>query len=215
MTTKLERLPQLALVEDHPATRAEMRRILSDFASRAELVDVFVDAESFLASGVEARIDVVLMDLGLPGMSGTEAIRALGATSPAVRAVALTAFDDERNLFEALRAGAHGYVLKDEPAERIVQAVEDAAAGAHPISSRVAGFLVLHARETEESVALSAREDQLAGLLARGSTYADCAATMDVTVGTVQDYVKRLYRKLDVHSRAEVRAWVQRRARRS
>jgi DNA-binding NarL/FixJ family response regulator len=208
---------RVALVEDHEATRGEMERILTDLSGPVKLVGVFSDAEALLASLASRSrslgVDVVLMDLGLPGMSGIDAIQAIADSHPNVRALALTVFDDAKHVFDALVAGAFGYLLKDEAPERIVSAIEEAAAGAHPISSRVAGYLVTHARKTAPAPALSDREDELAILLAEGCSYAECATRMSIAVGTVQDYVKRLYRKLDVNSRAEVRQWVSRRMR--
>ena len=209
MTRTPRRVP-IALVEDHEGTRAALASDLRDFASRVELVATFSNAEAFLASGSKATVDVALVDLGLPGMSGSALIRTLGEAAPAVRALALTAFDDEANVFEAIRAGAYGYLLKDEPTERLVSAIEEAVAGAHPVSSRVTGFLILGALRAAPPVALSDREEELARAFAEGLSYAECAARMGISVGTVQDYVKRLYRKLDVSSKKEVREWVAR-----
>lgn len=204
---------RVSLVEDHAGTRAETVRILADFSDRVKLVETFENAEALLRSKSLAAVDVVLMDLGLPGMSGVDATRALEKSHPNVRVIAFTIFDDAKNVFDTLVAGAFGYLLKDEAPERIVSAIEEAAAGAHPISSRVAGFLVSYARKSAPTATLSEREDELAILLAEGCTYAECATRMQIALGTVQDYVKRLYRKLDVNSRSEVRLWVERRAR--
>ncbi|HVJ93897.1 MAG TPA: response regulator transcription factor [Labilithrix sp.] len=200
---------RLALVEDHDATRAALADSLMEHRERVDLVATFRDAESFLASRAVPQIDVTLMDIGLPGMSGIDATRQLVDRSPRVRVLALTAFDDEANLFAALASGAYGYLLKDEPTGRVVSAIEEAAAGEHPISSRVAGFLITRARRGPPPVALSDREEQLATMLAEGLTYAECSARMQVSLSTVQEYVKRLYRKLDVNSRKQVREWVE------
>lgn len=201
---------RIALVEDHDATRAELAASLADHPERVRLVASFSDAESLLRSRGLSELEVVLMDLGLPGMSGIEAIGRLAEAAPRARALALTAFDDERNLFAALASGAYGYLVKDESTARVVAALEEAAAGEHPISSRVAGFLITRARRAPPPVSLSEREEQLAKALSEGLTYAECVARMNVSLGTVQEYVKRLYRKLDVHSRKEVREWVER-----
>ncbi len=96
-------------MEDHAATRREMVEAFSGAAARVKLVGAYPDAESLLRAGVLANVAVVLVDLGLPGMSGAECIRTLTERAPHARTVALTAFDDEANLFSALQAGAHGY----------------------------------------------------------------------------------------------------------
>jgi DNA-binding NarL/FixJ family response regulator len=210
VTTPSRRPPiRVALVEDHAATRDALVTELSDFSDRLQLVAAFADARVFLRASSTLRVDVVLVDLGLPSLSGTEAIEALARTMPNVRAIALTAFSDEKSVVEAIRAGAYGYLLKDEPIERLVRAIEEAAAGENPVSSRVAGFLIARARRAPPPVALSDRETELSVALADGLSYAECGARMGVTLGTVQEYVKRLYRKLDVNSRKEVREWVE------
>jgi DNA-binding NarL/FixJ family response regulator len=210
MVARTSDVVRLALVEDHDATRAELTASFASHPDHVRLVAAFPDAESLLASPALAQIDVALIDLGLPGMGGAEGIRRLADMVPRVRALALTAFDDEANLFAALSSGAYGYLLKDEPIERVIRAAVEAAAGEHPISSRVAGFLISRAQSAPRPAALSDREEELAALLAQGLGYAECAARMQIALGTVQDYVKRLYRKLDVGSRKEVREWLQR-----
>jgi DNA-binding NarL/FixJ family response regulator len=201
---------RISLVEDHDATREELRKSLAEFPERVHLVGAFRDAESFLGSSLLATVDVALVDLGLPGLSGVEAIRRLSATAPRIRAIAFTAFADEAHLFAALASGAYGYLLKDEGIDRVLDAVEEASVGEHPVSSRVAGFLISRAQRAPPLVSLTNREEQLANALAEGLSYAECAARMQIALGTVQHHVKGLYRKLDVSSREQVRDWVQR-----
>lgn len=203
------RRTKVALVEDHAATRRELVALLETVPSVA-LVGVFADAESLLRSPARDEIEVALLDLGLPGMSGADAIRALAEKAPGVRTIALTVYDDEATVLAAIRAGAYGYLLKHEPTEWLVRAIDEAMAGGNPISSRVAGFLIARARIAPPPIALSDREHELAAALAEGLSYAECAERMGVALGTVQEYVKRLYRKLEVNSRSEVREWVAR-----
>ncbi len=200
----------VALIEDHAATRTALVDALGDYRGRVRLMFAVGHAAAFFAALESNPVDVALVDLRLPGIDGNELIRTLGEQAPAVRALALTSFDDDASVIDAIRAGAHGYLLKDEPIERLVQSIEEAAAGAHPVSSRVAGFLITHARRAPAPASLSDREEELAVSLSQGLTYADCAQQMGISVGTVQEYVKRLYRKLDVNSKKEVREWVAR-----
>ncbi len=197
----------VALVEDHQATRAALEAEIRA-APQLKLVRAVGSAEELLKGLTATPFHVALVDLHLPGLSGAELIQQVGTQLPEVRCVALSSFDDEERVIEAVRSGAYGYLLKDEPHARLVQAVTEAAAGEHPVSSRVAGFLFTQARRAPAPVALSDREEELARALAEGDSYAECAQRMGIALGTVQDYVKRLYRKLDVNSKKEVRAWV-------
>jgi DNA-binding NarL/FixJ family response regulator len=201
---------KVALVEDHERTRVALQQSLWKFASRIDLVAAVPSAEAFFRSAAKFEVDVTLFDLGLPGMSGCAAIQALGQECPGVRSLALTTFHDEATVLDTMRAGACGYLLKDEPTERIVQAIEDTASGAHPLSSRIAGFIIEHARRRPPALVLTEREEELALALADGSSYADCASRMGIAIGTVQEYVKRVYRKLDVSSKRELKLWLAR-----
>jgi len=196
---------RVALVEDHAATRAEIARTLADHADRLQLVATFADAPSFLAYPGLAQVEVALVDLRLPNMSGCEAISALAKRAPRVRALALTVLDDEDTVFEAMRVGAYGYLLKDDSPTRLAAAIEDVARRAHPLSSRVAGFLVARTRRSPPNGLLTHREEEVARALADGASYAECAARLGITVSTVQAYVKLVYRKLDVSSKKELR----------
>lgn len=209
MTTASPSPVRVVLVEDHADTRKALESALRPFSARIEVTAAVGDGQACLRLLETATFDAALVDLRLPGMSGSELIRSLSHHAPRMRCVALTVFDDEKTVLEALRAGAHGYLLKSEPTERLVLAIEEATTGAHPISSRVAGFLFTRASREPSAADLSDREAELASLLADGLTYAECSTRMGIGLGTVQDYVKRLYRKLDINSRTEVRQWVE------
>jgi DNA-binding NarL/FixJ family response regulator len=199
---------RIALVEDHAATRTAMEQNLRDYSGRVELLGAFADAEAYLASPVRERVQVALVDLGLPGMDGCALIGALSREAPDARMIALTVFDDEDTVFDVMSAGACGFLLKDEPADRLVRAVEEAASGMHPLSSRVTRFLIQEVVRRVPKVLLTERETELAQALSDGASYADCAERMGIALGTVQDYVKRIYRKLDVNSKQELRHWM-------
>jgi DNA-binding NarL/FixJ family response regulator len=201
---------RLAVLEDHPATRAALALTLAKVAS-IEVIGTYSTAEDLLATSLLERVQIALIDLQLPGMSGQEAIGALAERASHVRAIALTVSADEATVMQALNAGAHGYLVKGEPTERIVAAIEEAAVGEHPVSSRIVGFLLAHVRKNDAK--LSGREEELVGALSRGLSYGECAVEMQIEIGTVQSHVKSLYRKLRVRSRKEVREWLQRNGR--
>lgn len=211
MRDALGKSVRLAIVEDHAPTRATLQHaFITRYADRLDLAAIFPNGDDALRGLTSSPVDVALVDLGLPTIGGADVIRALATKCPKTRCIAFSVYEDEPSVLEAICAGAHGYLVKDEPVERIVRAIEEAAGGEHPVSSRVAGFLLMRARSPAPSL-LTDRELELAELLAGGLTYAECASHMSVGVGTVQDVVKRLYRKLEVNSRNQVREWVSQR----
>jgi DNA-binding NarL/FixJ family response regulator len=194
---------RVLIVEDEPWIRRSAEEML-----RGEGVDVVA-----LARGRDAiqaargtSFDAALVDLGLPDVSGIEVIAELRQLAPACTPVAFTVFDDAPTILAALRAGARGYVLKSTPTERIVPLLREAIAGGMPLSPTVASLVVetmLGHDAGKPSAALTERESELLALLARGATYAQCAEALGIGVGTVQSYVKSIYMKLDVGSKAE------------
>ncbi len=157
------------------------------------------------AAAMGTAFDVALVDIGLPDVSGLDVIRALKIRQPGCPAVMFTKFDDAETVLEALQAGARGYLLKSTPSERIVPSLRDAMAGGLPLSPAVASLVVASMLKGPEprSTPLTARETELLVLLAKGSTYAEAATGLGIGVGTVQSYVKAIYTKLDVTSKAE------------
>ena len=206
MTSTAKPVP-LAVVEDHDRVRRELCRTLQDHPSVVDLVAVCDSAEALLERLPELLCQVALVDLGLPGMQGQQLIQKLARERPEIRCIALTVFTDEENVLDAVRSGAYGYLLKDEPTNRLLEAIRDAAEGNYPFSSRIAGILVGKLNLSSSGVVLTEREEQLTRLLAQGHTYAECAAAMDVKLSTVQTHVKNLYRKLNINSRREIQLW--------
>jgi len=149
--------------------------------------------------------DLALVDLDLPDGSGVALIEQLAARQPRPLLVVATVFADDRHLFPALRAGASGYVLKDDSidglARMLVAAADGEAALSAPIARRLVGWF--HEAQPVASPGLSPREQQLLQLLAKGLTIAQAADALQVTPATAASYAKTLYRKLDVTNRAE------------
>jgi DNA-binding NarL/FixJ family response regulator len=141
--------------------------------------------EEALARLDPAAVDVILTDLGLPGMSGTDGIRILRERSPDVPILALTVYDDRDEVFNALCAGASGYLLKNTPPERLLESVREVAAGGAPMSPEVARRVIHLFREI------------------RGHHYKTAADAMGISVNTVSFHLKNVYAKLQVHSKSE------------
>ncbi len=204
------RVVSVVLIEDHGPTSMALAAAIGAYAHRIRLVATGRDGASGLEAITRCRPSVALIDLRLPDVHGSELVATLTATHPGVASVILTLHDDADDVVRAVRAGAVGYVLKEEPVDRLVAAVEEAAHGGFPISARLLGCLFAALRPQTPGVSLTPRETELARALARGLTYAECAIALGIGVGTVQSYVKALYTKLDVCSKAEVGAWVTR-----
>ena len=152
-------------------------------------------------------VDIVLMDLGLPGMSGIEGIRIIKERHPSLKLVALTVYEDDDRIFEALCAGASGYLLKKTPPPRLFECLQEVVSGGAPMSPEIASRVVALFREFRPpSLAdyhLTPHELRLLGLLTEGHSYKTAAATLATSVNTVAFHMKSIYAKLQVHSKSE------------
>jgi DNA-binding NarL/FixJ family response regulator len=196
---------RVLLVEDDSWIRTSIEKLLRTTAPEVAVTAVG-RGELAISAAARAVPDVALVDLGLPDLPGIEVIRTLRSKHPACAAVAFTVFDDPPTILAALRAGARGYLLKSAPSDRLLASLREARDGGMPLSPMVARLVVetmLGKREQATEVDLTERETALLGLLARGLTYAQCASELGIGIGTVQTYVKSIYGKLDVSSKAE------------
>jgi DNA-binding NarL/FixJ family response regulator len=162
----------------------------------------------------EGGFHAAIVDMRLPGIDGPTTIRRLREILPDLPVLVLTVFEDPEIIIAAIEAGASGYLLKGSTLAEIGRAVEQITEGLSPLSERVARHLLDHLRPKRPATPsrlelLTERERQVLDRLARGETYGDIARTLDIGLGTVQTYVKRVYNKLEVSSKAEA-AWVMR-----
>jgi len=150
--------------------------------------------------------DIVLMDIGLPGMSGIEGVRRVRERSPETRVIMLTVHEEEGNVFEAICAGASGYLVKPAPVEEIIKAIREVAAGAAPINAYIAAKVLAKFGELmtpRGDYGLSDRERQILELLVEGLVMKQVAARLDISYHTVDTHIRNIYEKLHVRSRAE------------
>lgn len=151
--------------------------------------------------------DVVLADIGLPGMSGIDGVRLIKTQLPGVQIVMLTVFEDNEHVFQAICAGASGYLLKDTPKRKLLDAIRELHDGGAPMSPDIARKVVKMFRETgpktEQASPLSDRELDVLRLLADGHVYKTAADALSLSIDTVRFHVRHIYDKLHVHSKSE------------
>jgi DNA-binding NarL/FixJ family response regulator len=151
--------------------------------------------------------DVVLMDINMPGMKGVECVRQLKARVPQVQFLMLTVYEDSDSLFNSLKAGASGYLLKRTASQHLLEAIRDVHAGGSPMSPQLARRVVMFfnqpAQTEPEMARLTAGEREFLDQLSKGYAYKEIADRMKISIDTVRSYVRTVYEKLHVHSRTE------------
>ncbi|MGW2384066.1 response regulator [Streptomyces sp. NPDC001658] len=198
---------RVLVVDDQRLIRDGIASLLS-IRPGIEVVGTAVDGRDAVAKTLETGPDVVLMDVRMPGMDGVEAVAVLCERAPGCRVVMLTTFDDEEYVVQALRAGAHGYLLKDLPAEELAHAVRLAHAGVTQIDSSVARRLTAFlprpaAADQAPAVSLSPRETDILRLVSHGHTNREIAARLYLSEGTVKNHVSRILSRLGLRDRTQ------------
>lgn len=195
----------ISIVEDAQGVREGLVRLL-DNPQGFRCVASYPNAEIALAEIPNQPPDVVLMDIDLPGMNGVECVRKLKAVLPAIRVVMLTVYENPEKIFDALSAGAVGYLLKKRLTEDLLEAIQDAYSGGAPMSSQIARKVVQFFQKIPPSSnmeSLSTRELEVLDLLAKGFLVKEIADKTGLGYGTVRTYIRRIYEKLQVHSRSQ------------
>jgi DNA-binding NarL/FixJ family response regulator len=197
---------KVAIVEDVRDVR-EGLAVLINGSPGFRCVATFRTMEDALRSLGKEVPDIVLTDIGLPGMSGIEGIGILKERFPELLIVALTIYDDEKGIFEALCAGASGYLLKNMPPARLLESLKEVATGGAPMSPEVARQVVKLFREfrppERADCRLTSQETELLKLIVDGHSYKTAAAELGITVRTVAFHLQNVYQKLQVHSKSE------------
>ena len=197
---------RVALVEDKRLIREGLGAIL-DRASGLRCVGAYPSVEQALPALEDAPCDVLLLDIHLPGMSGVEGVRVVKERFPETCVLMLTIFEDEEKIFASIRNGASGYLLKKTPPAQIAEAVRQARNGGSPLSPEVARRMVEHFRRgaapSRPESSLTDQERELLKRLAEGHSYQACAERLGISINTIRDHVRRVYDKLQVHSKSE------------
>ncbi|MGN6555160.1 MAG: response regulator [Verrucomicrobiota bacterium] len=197
---------RIAVVEDDKALRNAIKEwIASD--KRLKIVSEHGNAEEAVEQLPAKAPDVVLSDINLPGISGIECVRQLKARMPKTQFLMLTVYDDAERIFQALAAGATGYLVKRASRQELLTAIVDIHRGESPMSSGIARKIVKSFQRSEPAASaadkLAPRERQVLELLAQGHLYKEIADQLQLSVPTVNCYIRSIYEKLQVHSRAQ------------
>jgi DNA-binding NarL/FixJ family response regulator len=198
---------QVAIIEDQKDTR-KMLAVLINGSDGYECVATFENGEDAIARIPQLKPDIVLVDIHLPGLSGTECVGKLKTVCPDTHFLMCTSLEDPDNIFKALQAGATGYLTKSTPPAKILEAITDAYSGGAPMSSQIARkvisfFLLRPEKINNELDKLSSREQEILGYLAKGYRYKEIAALLFINIETVRKHIHNIYEKLQVNSRTD------------
>lgn len=199
---------RVLVCDDQDVVREGLHAILRT-APGMTVVGIAGDGAAAVEMAVAQQPDIVLMDLNMPGMTGIQATRLIREKAPGVRVLALTTYDADEWVFDAIRAGASGYLLKDTPRAGLIKAIEGTCAGQTFVDPAVAGKLFAHVAhstapaDTTIADALNAREREILKLLAHGLSNTEIAARLFLSEGTIRNYVSSIFAKLNVNDRTQ------------
>lgn len=192
---------RISIVEDNHAIREGFSLIINS-VSDFFVVSSYDNAEEAIKNIKKDRPDVILMDLELPGMNGIEAIRIIKKDNPSINLIVNTIYENSELVFQALVAGASGYITKNSNHSELLDAIEEVIKGGAPMSSKIAKMVVASFQKNPNSP-LSPRETQVLELLAKGKSYSMIAQELFVTKETAKSHIKNIYAKLQVNSKSE------------
>jgi DNA-binding NarL/FixJ family response regulator len=202
---------RIVIVEDNNALRSSLESLFNStegtrcVASLANLLNVVSEVRA-------ARPDIILMDIGLPNISGIEGVRTVKTNFPEVQVLMFTVFDDDEKIFDAIRAGASGYLLKKTPPAEIVEAVRELYRGGAPMTSSIARRVLYSFQAVPSTVVedyrLTVRENEILYSLVDGLSYKRIADKYCVSISTIRTHICNIYQKLHVNSKAEAVARV-------
>ncbi|MES2776827.1 MAG: response regulator transcription factor [Bacteroidota bacterium] len=199
-------IKSIAIIEDDDSIRrflVENIRMHID----VERLDAYADAETALLHLSTDPVEVALFDVQLPGMSGIECMRKLNIIHPRMQMMVLTVYDDADSIFDALKAGASSYILKNTAPEKIIEAIRELYNGGSPISSQIARKVIeafqVKENRNEYFQTLSRREQEILEQLSRGFYYKEIAEKLSISFETVRTHIRHIYEKLQVNSRVE------------
>jgi DNA-binding NarL/FixJ family response regulator len=198
----------VAIVEDNDTIREGLAALING-TTGYKCIGLFGDCESFLLKLTTLDVNVVLMDIALPGINGIEGVKEAKRIMPDIDILMLTIYEDSEKVFDALCAGACGYLVKKTPPSKLLEAIKEVYEGGSPMSSQIARQVITAFKESKDAkddtqeFELSPREKEVINLLAGGNNYQQIADQLFISVDTVRHHIKNIYKKLHVHTQSE------------
>jgi DNA-binding NarL/FixJ family response regulator len=205
--TAVETAPiRVCIVEDNDDMRESVAQVLNQ-APGVQCMNTYASAEAAVQDLPAQRPDVALVDINLPGMNGIECVSRLKARLPQLQVLMLTRYEQSDMIFDSIRAGASGYLLKHTPADELILAVEQVHAGGAPMTMQIARKVISHFQQIQKPASevekLTPREQEVLTLLAKGYLYKEIAGNLGISINTLRNHLRTIYDKLHVHSRTE------------
>ena len=198
----------VAIIEDNNTIREGLAALING-TTDYQCIGAFPECESFLEKLPELSVDVALMDIQLPGISGIEGVKEAKKIDPNINILMLTIYEESNVVFEALCAGACGYLVKKTPPSRLLDAIREVHEGGSPMSSHIARQVInvfqemKTPKQDDSEYMLSERETQVLFFLGEGNNYQEIANELFISVDTVRHHIRNIYKKLHVHSQSE------------
>jgi DNA-binding NarL/FixJ family response regulator len=195
----------VSIVEDMPDVRQKVKHII-EHSEEFVCLSTYANAENAVDELPKLKPDIVLMDINLPGMSGIECIKKIKKKCPEMQFMMFTIYENSEQVYEALAAGASGYLLKKTPSEKILEALKELHEGGAPMSTHIARKVISFFQKenkTNDNSQLSNREKQVLALLSKGFLYKEISNQLFISTGTVRQHIHKIYEKLHVQNRME------------
>lgn len=194
----------VSIAEDLPEIRSSIEKLIQEQPDML-LLSSSSSAEDAMPLIKEAQPNVVIMDINMPGISGIECIRKIKNDCPGTQFMIFTIYENDEKVFDALAAGASGYLLKKTPPEKIIEAIKELYNGGSPMSISIARKVINHFKESAPPghTSLTNKENEILNLLSKGFLYKEIAAKLCISVGTVTQHIHNIYEKLHVTNKTE------------
>lgn len=208
MEKEKQNMINVAIIEDNNTIREGLAALINGTTGYS-CIGSYRDCETFLSVLTTLKVDVVLMDIGLPGINGIEGVIKAKLIKPDINILMLTIYEESNVVFKALCAGACGYLVKKTPPSKLLEAIKDAFDGGSPMSSQIARQVITVFQQNKDMSfnstehELSVREKEVLNLLAEGNNYQEIADELYISVDTVRHHIRNIYKKLHVHSQSE------------